>query len=126
MIGDCKHCQHSVAYHLPFVGCIKCPCDEFGRWASPALMALALACALSCVPHPSPTPVGPTVDGAAPGGCAGLCEHRAKLGCATAQPTAAGADCMSVCRNSTDPAGPWQWDLACRTAASSCAETGCN
>lgn len=26
--GDCR-CGHSVAYHLPLVGCMKCGCDEF-------------------------------------------------------------------------------------------------
>lgn len=26
--GDCR-CGHSVAYHLPLVGCMKCDCDEF-------------------------------------------------------------------------------------------------
>lgn len=29
MIGDCSYCGHSVVYHLPFVGCTKCTCDEF-------------------------------------------------------------------------------------------------
>lgn len=29
MIGDCEDCGHSIAYHLPFVGCTKCDCDEF-------------------------------------------------------------------------------------------------
>lgn len=29
MIGDCDSCGHSVAYHVPLVGCIKCDCDEF-------------------------------------------------------------------------------------------------
>jgi len=26
--GDCR-CGHSVAYHLPLAGCLKCGCDEF-------------------------------------------------------------------------------------------------
>lgn len=29
MFGDCSYCGHSVAYHLPLVGCTKCNCDEF-------------------------------------------------------------------------------------------------
>ena len=29
MIGDCDWCGHSIAYHVPLVGCIKCSCDEF-------------------------------------------------------------------------------------------------
>ena len=29
MFGDCSYCGHSVAYHLPLVGCTKCDCDEF-------------------------------------------------------------------------------------------------
>ncbi len=29
MLGDCDNCGHSVAYHLPLAGCIKCSCDEF-------------------------------------------------------------------------------------------------
>lgn len=27
--GDCGDCGHSIIYHAPFVGCIKCSCDEF-------------------------------------------------------------------------------------------------
>jgi hypothetical protein len=27
--GDCSRCRHSIAYHLPFVGCTKCDCDEY-------------------------------------------------------------------------------------------------
>jgi hypothetical protein len=29
MVGDCDDCGHSIAYHLPWVGCTKCNCDEF-------------------------------------------------------------------------------------------------
>ncbi len=29
MFGDCSRCGHSVAYHMPFVGCVKCDCSEF-------------------------------------------------------------------------------------------------
>lgn len=29
MIGDCDRCGHSVAYHMPLLGCIKCSCGEF-------------------------------------------------------------------------------------------------
>ena len=29
MFGDCKRCGHSVMYHLPLAGCLKCDCDEF-------------------------------------------------------------------------------------------------
>jgi len=28
VIGDCD-CGHSVLYHLPLAGCLKCDCDEF-------------------------------------------------------------------------------------------------
>jgi hypothetical protein len=27
--GDCSRCHHSIAYHLPLVGCVKCDCDEY-------------------------------------------------------------------------------------------------
>ncbi len=29
MIGDCDDCGHSIAYHMPIVGCVKCSCDEY-------------------------------------------------------------------------------------------------
>lgn len=29
VIGDCDRCGHSVIYHLPLAGCMKCDCDEF-------------------------------------------------------------------------------------------------
>jgi hypothetical protein len=29
MIGDCKRCGHSVVYHMPLLGCMKCNCEEF-------------------------------------------------------------------------------------------------
>lgn len=31
MIGDCSRpgCGHSIAYHVPIVGCMKCDCDEY-------------------------------------------------------------------------------------------------
>ena len=29
MAGDCDFCGHSIIYHLPFVGCTKCSCEEF-------------------------------------------------------------------------------------------------
>jgi hypothetical protein len=32
MIGDCGYCGHSIAYHMPLMGCIKCECDEFTAW----------------------------------------------------------------------------------------------
>ena len=28
VIGDCE-CGHSILYHLPVAGCLKCSCDEF-------------------------------------------------------------------------------------------------
>ena len=28
VFGDCR-CGHSVMYHLPLAGCMKCSCDEF-------------------------------------------------------------------------------------------------
>ncbi len=32
MIGDCSRCGHSVIYHVPLTGCIKCDCEEFVAW----------------------------------------------------------------------------------------------
>lgn len=90
-----------------------------------ALLAFVAALGAGCTHNPPPTPVGPTSDASAPGGCAALCQHRSQLGCSTAAPTAAGATCLDVCRNATDPAGPIQWDLVCRTGATDCNETGC-
>lgn len=29
MTGDCDDCGHSIIYHVPLVGCMKCDCDEF-------------------------------------------------------------------------------------------------
>lgn len=37
MIGDCDNCGHSIVYHVPLVGCVKCSygdpysCKEFKR-----------------------------------------------------------------------------------------------
>jgi len=28
VFGDCR-CGHSIIYHIPFTGCLKCDCDEF-------------------------------------------------------------------------------------------------
>ncbi len=28
MLGDCA-CGHSIIYHVPIAGCMKCDCDEF-------------------------------------------------------------------------------------------------
>ncbi len=28
-IGDCSYCGHSIVYHAPMVGCLKCSCDEY-------------------------------------------------------------------------------------------------
>lgn len=27
--GDCDECGHSILYHVPIFGCMKCGCDEF-------------------------------------------------------------------------------------------------
>ena len=35
MIGDCSSCGHSLAYHLPLAGCVKCDCDEFHAHREP-------------------------------------------------------------------------------------------
>lgn len=44
MFGDCSYCGHSVAYHVPMVGCMKCNCDEFHVYPRhAALFALLLA-----------------------------------------------------------------------------------
>lgn len=32
MIGDCDNCGHSVIYHFPLAGCVKCKCGEFRAW----------------------------------------------------------------------------------------------
>lgn len=31
MVGDCDRegCGHSIAYHIPFSGCLKCDCEEY-------------------------------------------------------------------------------------------------
>jgi len=31
MIGDCSrsYCKHSIVYHAPVVGCLKCDCEEY-------------------------------------------------------------------------------------------------
>lgn len=29
MTGDCDDCGHSIIYHFPLFGCIKCSCDEY-------------------------------------------------------------------------------------------------
>lgn len=29
MLGDCDNCGHSIMYHLPLAGCVKCSCEEF-------------------------------------------------------------------------------------------------
>lgn len=92
------------------------------------------ASAFNCTPHPAPVPVTPSLDAAAPSDacqgneptCACLCEHRLRLGCRSAEATPGGHTCLDVCANATDPAGPIQWDLACRVGAATCAEVGCN
>ncbi len=28
-LGDCDRCRHSIAYHVPLLGCMKCNCDEY-------------------------------------------------------------------------------------------------
>jgi len=29
--GDCSRrgCHHSIAYHMPLIGCLKCDCEEY-------------------------------------------------------------------------------------------------
>lgn len=27
--GDCSYCGHSIIYHGPMVGCLKCHCSEY-------------------------------------------------------------------------------------------------
>lgn len=31
MFGDCsrRECGHSITYHVPIGGCLKCDCDEY-------------------------------------------------------------------------------------------------
>ena len=29
MFGDCSWCSHSIIYHTPGLGCMKCNCEEF-------------------------------------------------------------------------------------------------
>lgn len=57
MIGDCSRCHHSIAYHVPIVGCAKCDCGEYQarpaarrlRFLAATLSAgLLMLCALAC------------------------------------------------------------------------------
>lgn len=27
--GDCHRCEHSIIYHIPILGCVKCDCEEY-------------------------------------------------------------------------------------------------
>ena len=40
MIGDCDRCGHSVAYHAPLFGCMKCSCSEFTIWMAETVSRL--------------------------------------------------------------------------------------
>lgn len=68
-------------------------------------------------------PVPTSLDGGNAGDtpCASYCQLSQRLGCTWAQPTAAGADCITVCRDANTAAGPIQWSFTCRLAATSCA-----
>lgn len=49
MTGDCDNCGHSIAYHVPILGCMKCRCSEYKRGPRTArriLLCLALAAVL--------------------------------------------------------------------------------
>lgn len=85
-----------------------------------ALLFFAVTVA-GCTLHPSPPPTA--LDGGNTGDtpCASYCQLSAKLGCTWAQPTAAGVDCIAVCRNANTAAGPIQFDFTCRLSKTSCA-----
>lgn len=126
----------------------RCPCGKghYPVMSCPALAGRACVAVIAIVvalgafgcsgcnhnPSPTPAPVGPTLDAAAPAACQGneptcacLCEHRTRLGCRSAEPTPAGHTCLEVCANATDPGGPIQWNLGCRIRSSDCAEASC-
>lgn len=88
------------------------------------VFALLAAIDAGCPPTPAPDPVPTPTPTPDPkplpehASCATACERAAELGCKWAAHTAAGASCEDVCLN----AQKWQpWDLACRTAAVTCA-----
>jgi len=89
------------------------------------MIALAIVAACSPTPPPATTSSGPTSvsasasTGTGSSGCSALCAHASALGCAWAKPTELGTTCESVCENRQTFPSPH--DLACRTAASSCA-----
>lgn len=77
---------------------------------------------VGCPHNPTPGP-GPIAVDAASGDtpCAAYCQLAdSQLHCTFAAPTAGGASCMDVCRNSNDPGGPVQWDFSCRLSQTTC------
>jgi hypothetical protein len=79
------------------------------RWLLPFIFAFwTSAC------PPTPTPPNPSAT------CATVCANMVKLACPSAKPTAKGATCEQVCTNFQN-SGIAKMDLACRTAAASCA-----
>jgi len=84
------------------------------------LALLFFAATTSCV-HPAPPPTSLDAgNGDTP--CASYCQLSQRLGCTWAQPTAAGADCITVCRDANTAVGPIQWNFTCRLAATSCGD----
>lgn len=74
------------------------------------LVLFVAACSAVPAPHPRPEPTVTCVD---------VCARGVELGCAFALPTEGGASCVEVCEN-VQSSGIIEWDLACRSAASSC------
>lgn len=72
-------------------------------------------CALGCPPTPTPDPPPKPVVAT----CATACANASELRCSWAMPTAGGASCEDVCKAAQDFGDAW--DLACRTAAVTCA-----
>jgi hypothetical protein len=86
-------------------------------------LSFVLLFALSGCPRPMPGPSPVTVDAGTDTPCATYCQLAdTQLHCKFAAPTAAGAGCMDVCRNSNDPGGVVRWDFSCRLSQTSCAD----
>lgn len=78
------------------------------------LFCLIAALLSACKPpeHPVAPPLGPV-------SCEGVCERARALKCSWGNPTAAGAQCSTVCQNIQE-SGFIAWNLNCRAHADSC------
>src|SRR6185437_1176232 len=91
-----------------------------------AMVVVLLGLCCQGCPKPTPVPVTPISvgdaawDGSTPATCLDLCRRGQALGCAWANPTPAGANCVDVCVNNQN-ARIAPWDLNCRARATSCA-----